>query len=107
MDADLPPWPRLADSWWVYLLGGLELVLYPIGLVVRLRCGLGRCTGSSFERLFDLDGLGGLPRLFVTGRFVAAAVLAWLARRGCVDRPRWWWAALAGVGAVVAVVRRV
>jgi hypothetical protein len=107
MDADLPPWPRLADSWWVYLLGAFALVLYPIGLVERLRCGLGRCTGSAVERLFDLDGLGGLPRLFVTGLFVTVAVLAWLARRRCVDQPRSWWTAIAGIGALLAVAKLV
>ena len=38
------PWPRLHDSWWVYALAGVAVVVFPISLVVEVRCGLGRCS---------------------------------------------------------------
>ncbi|HEV7188878.1 MAG TPA: hypothetical protein VGN28_13370 [Blastococcus sp.] len=103
----LTPWPRLADAWWVYALGALALVLFPIGLITRLRCGLGRCTGSTLQHVFDLDAIGGLPRLFISGLFAAVAVLAWLARRRSGDVARTWWTAVAGIGAVLAVAKLV
>ena len=53
------PWPRLYDSWWVYGLAGVAVVVFPVSLVVQVRCGLGRCTGSFVERVFALDAIGG------------------------------------------------
>src|SRR3712207_3900322 len=75
------PWPRLSDSWWVYALAGVAVVVFPVSLVVQVRCGLGRCTGSFVDRVFALDAIGGLPRLFTTGLFVAVAALGVLAVR--------------------------
>jgi len=105
VDPDLRPWPRLANSWWVYALGGLALVLYPIGLLTRVRCGLGYCTGSAAEHLLDLDGLDGLPRLFTTGLFVAVCVLGWVGRRRTERPVRRWWAAVAAIGAALALAK--
>jgi hypothetical protein len=107
MRSVLTPWPRLAEAWWVYALGALALVLFPIGLITRLRCGLGRCTGSTLQHLFDLDSIGGLPRLFITGLFVAVGVLGWLTRRRSEGTARRWWTAIAGIGVVLAVAKLV
>ncbi|MGZ4648666.1 MAG: hypothetical protein ACXVYC_20340 [Blastococcus sp.] len=107
MQSTPTPWPRLADAWWVYALGALALVLFPIGLITRLRCGLGRCTGSTLQHLFDLDSIGGLPRLFISGLFVAVGVLGWIARRRSAGTARTWWTAIAGVGVVLAVAKTV
>lgn len=104
---ELSRWPRLSDAWWVYALGALALVLFPIGLITRLRCGLGGCTGSAAQRLFDLDSVGGLPRLLVSGLFVAVAVLGWRARRRVEPPVRPWWTAIAALGAVLAVAKLV
>jgi hypothetical protein len=99
------PWPRLHDSWWVYLLAGAALVLFPLALVVEVRCGLGRCTGSPAERLLSLDAVGGLPRLYTAGLFLAVAVLAGIAARRSPGRPRWWWSAVAAIGVVLAAAK--
>jgi hypothetical protein len=107
MRSALTPWPRLAEAWWVYVLGVLALVLFPIGLIMRLRCGLGRCTGSTLQHLFDLDAIGGLPRLFITGLFAAVGVLGWLGRRRSDGDARTWWTAIAGGGVVLAVAKLV
>jgi hypothetical protein len=79
--------------------------LFPLGLVTRLRCGIGRCTGSTAQHLFDLDSIGGLPRLFITGLFVAVCALGWLARRRTDGPTRTWWTAIAVIGAVLAVAK--
>lgn len=104
---ELSRWPRLSDAWWVYALGALGLVLFPIGLITRLRCGLGRCTGSTAQHLFDLDSIGGLPRLFISGLFVAVAVLGWRARRRTEGEVRTWWTVIAAIGAALAVAKLV
>jgi len=104
---ELSRWPRLSDAWWVYALGAVALVLFPIGLITRVRCGLGRCTGSTAQHLFDLDRIGGLPRLFTSGLFVAVCCLGWLARRRLEGRSRTWWTAIAAIGAVLAVAKLV
>ena len=101
------PWPRLHDSWWVYALAGVAVVVFQISLVVEVRCGLGRCAGTFAERLFSLDALGGLPRLYTTGLFVAVAVLGAMAARRSAGPPRLWWTAVAGIGGVLAVAKLV
>lgn len=98
------PWPRLADAWWVYLLGAVELVLFPLGLVARVRCS-GRCRGSWPASAFDLDSIGGLPRLLITGLFVAVAVLGWRAARRSEGSTRVWWTAIAWLGVVLALAK--
>jgi hypothetical protein len=101
------PWPRLSDSWWVYALAGIAVVVFPVSLVVEVRCGLGRCTGSFAENLFALDTVGGLPRLYTSGLFAAAAVLAASAARRSEGRPRWWWTSVAGMAGVLALAKLV
>jgi len=106
LDRPLPPWPRLREAWWVYGIGAALVALYGVGLVVRIRCTVyGRCGGSA--RLLDLDALGGVPRLATTALFVATAVLAWGASRRASGRVALWWAAIAGAGAVLAVLKLV
>ena len=101
------PWPRLHDSWWVYALAGVAVVVFPLSLAVEVRCGLGRCTGSFAERLFSLDALGGLPRLYTSGLFIAGAVLAVRAARRSTGPARLWWTAVAGIGGVLALAKLV
>jgi hypothetical protein len=107
MDSAPSPWPRLEDAWWVYLLGALELVIFPSGLVARVRCSVGRCTGSWLERAVDLDAIGGLPRLLITGLFAGTAVLGWWAARRRGGHERVWWTAIAGGGIVLALAKLV
>jgi hypothetical protein len=101
------PWPGLSESWWVYALAGVAAVVFPLSLVVGVRCGLGRCTGTLAERLFALDALGGLPRLYTTGLFVAVAVLGVLAVRRSAPPARPWWTAVAWIGGVLALAKLV
>jgi hypothetical protein len=107
MAAPPSPWPRLRDSWWVYLLVGVAIVLFPVSLITEVRCGVGRCAGSFTQRLWALDAVGGLPRLYTAGLFVAAAVLAGLARRRTTGRAQQWWTAVAAIGAGLAVAKTV
>jgi hypothetical protein len=96
----------LRDAWWLWLLLGVAVVLFGAGLDVRLRCRLhDGCHWWTRDRFFDLDSLSGLPRLFITGLFVAVAVLAWRARRGSVGRSARWWTAVAAIGAALAVLK--
>jgi hypothetical protein len=100
-DLPLPPWPRLREAWWVYALAAALLGVYCAGLFVRIRCTfLGHCGGPA--RMFDLDALGGVPRLITTAMFLGAAVLAWRAARRCAGRRALWWWAVAAVSAVLA-----
>ena len=105
MTADLSRWPRLRDAWWVYALAGAAVVLFPVGLVVRVRCALDGCTRSGLSLLFDLDAVGGLPRLFTTGLFAAACALAWWAARQCAGGARTWWTAVSVIGAALALAK--
>ncbi|MCU1668470.1 MAG: rane protein of unknown function [Blastococcus sp.] len=100
------PWPRLADAWWVYVLGGAALVLYPIGLITRLRCGSGGCAGSAL-RLFDPDSVGGLPRLFISCLFLGVCALGWVGRLRSEGRARAWWTGIAAIGAALALAKLV
>ena len=101
------PWPRLRDSWWVYALAGAAVLIFAASLAVEVRCAVDRCTGSLAERLFDLEAVGGVPRLFTTGLLAATAGLASLAGRRTSGRTRLWWTAVAGIGAAVAVAKLV
>ena len=106
LDRPLSPWPRLREAWWVYGIGVALVAVYGLGLVVRIRCTLhGRCGGPA--HLLDLDSLGGVPRLATTALFVATAVLAWGAARRAPGRAGLWWTAIAGVGAVLALLKAV
>jgi hypothetical protein len=105
-DVPLAPWPRLREAWWVYVVGAALIALYCTGLLVRIRCAVRHRCGGPAE-LFDLDALGGLPRLTTTALFVATAMLAWRASRLRSGRSALWWTAIAGVGAVLAVLKLV
>ena len=90
-------------SWRAHWLLGLAVVgglLFTAGLVVELRCGVGRCPAPAVRRLFDLDGVGGLPRLFTTAVFAAVAGHAVAAARRSAGRRAWWWGVVA-VGAAL------
>jgi hypothetical protein len=97
---------ELLGTRWVVGLAAALVVLYCGGLVVRIRCTVfAECGGPS--RLLDLDALGGMPRLATTALFLATALLAWDLSRRAPGRCAVWWAAVAGVGAVLAVLKLV
>jgi hypothetical protein len=100
---ELRPWPRVRDTWWVFGLALAALGLFVLGFLVDLRCGYRGCHGSL--ALLDLDSVGGLPRLFTTGLFAAAAALAWRARRAAAGRRATWWGAVCVVAAGLAVAK--
>src|SRR3954451_24038516 len=58
------PWPRLRDSWWVFGLAAVALGLFTGGVLFGLRCSPRRCHPTGLDRLFDLNAIGSLPRLF-------------------------------------------
>lgn len=91
----------------MYALAATAVVIFPVGLVVEVRCGLGRCRGSLFERLMSLDGLGALPRLYTSGLFVAVALVAWSARRRTTGGAQVWWTAVVAIGAGLALAKLV
>jgi hypothetical protein len=86
------------------VVGGL---LFTAGLLMALRCGAARCPVSPVSRLFDLDRVGGLPRLFTTAVLVAVAVHAALAARRAAGRRAWWWAAVAAGAGLLAAAKAV
>jgi hypothetical protein len=104
-DDGLRPWPRIRDTWWVFVLAGAALGVFVLGFLVALRCGPRRCHGSLALRLLDLDAVGGLPRLFTTALFLAAALMAWRARRSVEGSAATWWAAVAAVSAGLALAK--
>jgi hypothetical protein len=103
-DSPLPPRSRLREVWWVYGVSAALIALYGAGLLVQLRCTVrGQCGAPA--RLFELDTLGGAPRLTTTALFVATAVLGWRASRRASGRSALWWTAISGVGAVLAALK--
>jgi hypothetical protein len=101
----LRPWPRLRDTWWVFGLAVTALGLFLLGFLVALRCGPRGCDGSLATRLLDIDAVGGLPRLFTTGLFLAVGFLTWRAS-GSVDGPRRaWWRAISVIATCLAVAK--
>jgi hypothetical protein len=107
VDEGLRPWPRVRDTWWVFGLAVTALGLFLLGFLVELRCGYRGCPGSGSLGLFDLDGVGSLPRLFTTGLFVAVGGWAWRARRSVDRSPARWWTAVAGIAAGLALAKLV
>ncbi|MCW2584183.1 MAG: rane protein of unknown function [Klenkia sp.] len=99
----LTTWPRLRETWWIGLLAVLALALFVVGLLVRVRCGTVGCPPR--DRWFDLDAVGGLPRLFTTALFVVTGVLAGVAARRTDRFARVFWVVVAGVGALLAVAK--
>src|SRR3954470_7968102 len=92
------------EAWWVAALAAVAVALFSLGLAVRVTCRLHGCMWSR-DKYFDLDSIGGLPRLFTTGLFVAVAVVAWVAVRRVEGRARMWWTALAVGGLLLAVAK--
>lgn len=101
-----PPTRAWREAWWVAALAAVAVVIFSLGLAVRVHCRLDGCVWAQ-DRYFDLDSIGGLPRLFITGLFVAVAVVAWQAGRRVTARPRTWWTAVAAIGAALAVLKLV
>ena len=96
-------WMR-RETRWAIGLGAALIALYSAGLLVRIRCAVGgHCGGPA--RFFDLDALGGVPRLTTTALFVVSAVVAWRASRLSSGRRALWWAAVAAIAAVLAVLK--
>jgi hypothetical protein len=94
----------LRDAWWVGALAVVAVALFSLGLAVRVQCRLHGCAWGRV-RYFDLDSIGGLPRLFTTGLFVAVAVVGWVAVRRVQGRARNWWTGLAVGGLLLAVAK--
>jgi hypothetical protein len=84
------------------LVGGL---VFSIGFVVELRCAVGACPDPVIRRLFRLDAVGALPRLFTTGLFLALAVLAALAAARSSGLVRRWWSGVVAGGAALTVAK--
>jgi hypothetical protein len=103
----LRPWPRIRDTWWVFGLAAAALGLFLLAFLVALRCGPRGCHGSLTTRLLDLDAVGGLPRLFTTGLFLAVGVLAWRARRAVQGPAGTWWTAVGALALALAVAKLV
>ena len=101
------PVGRLRRARWVVLLAAVGGLLFTAGLLVEVRCAVGRCPAPGVRRLFDLDALGALPRLFTTVVFVVIAVSTGLACRRAAGRVRWWWAAVAGGAVALAALKAV
>jgi hypothetical protein len=101
----LRPWPRLRDTWWVFVLAAAALGIFMLGFLIALRCGPRGCHRSLLSRLLDLDAIGGLPRLFTTGLFLAAGLLAWRASRSARGGPATWWTAVAVIAAGLALAK--
>lgn len=99
----LTTWPRFRDTWWVGVLAVLALTLFVIGLLVRVRCGTVGCPPR--DRWFDLDAVGGLPRLFTTSLFVATGVVATIAARRTDRLAQTFWVVVAAAGALLAVAK--
>jgi hypothetical protein len=105
VEEGLRPWPHIRDTWWVFVLAAAALGIFLLGFLVDLRCGPPGCRGSLPRRLFDLDELGSLPRLFTTGLFVAVGSIAWRARRSVDGAPSTWWGAVSGLGSALALAK--
>ena len=103
----LRPWPRIRDTWWVFGLAASALGLFLLAFLVALRCGPRGCHGSVATRLLDLDAVGGLPRLFTTGLFLAVGVLAWRARRSVEGPAGAWWTVVGALALALAVAKLV
>jgi hypothetical protein len=101
------PTGRPGRARWLIGLAALGGLLFTGGLLVEVRCAVGSCPAPWVWRLFDLDGLGGLPRLFTTAVFGIVAVLAGLRSRRAAGRARLWWGAVAAGGVVLAVAKAV
>ncbi|MGY1736612.1 hypothetical protein [Geodermatophilus sp. SYSU D00684] len=88
-------------AWWSWGLGLVALGLFTVALVARLGCVRYACVGSSAEQVLNLDAIGGLPRLFTTGLFVAVCVLAGREGRRSEGRTAtWWWLVVLAAGAL-------
>jgi hypothetical protein len=92
---------------WLLAVAGLGGLLFTAGLVFNLECAVGHCPAPLVRRLFDLDGLGSLPRLFTTAVLLGVGVLAALASWRAVDRARAWWGLVAAGGVLLACAKAV
>ncbi|WP_138734435.1 hypothetical protein [Modestobacter excelsi] len=92
---------------WVLPLALVGALVFVVGFVVELRCAVGSCPDPAVRRLFRLDALGALPRLFTTVLFLAVAVLAAVAAVRSAGRARWWWTGVVVGGAALTVAKAV
>lgn len=104
-DGGLRLGPRVRDTWWVFGLAASALGLFLVAFLVDLHCGRRGCRGSLPFRLFDLDTVGGVPRLFTAGLFVGVAFLAWRARRAAAGASATWWAAVVVIATFLALAK--
>jgi hypothetical protein len=82
------------------VLGG---VIFGISSIVQYRCGRSGCESGLAGR-FDVEAVGGFPRLFTTAVFVLVAVVAVSAARSA-GAARLWWVGVAVAGVLLAVAK--
>ncbi|KGH43641.1 MULTISPECIES: hypothetical protein [Modestobacter] len=92
---------------WVLAPASVGGLLFTVGLLVEVRCAVGRCPAAGWSRFVALDGAGALPRLFTAAVFLAVGLLAALAAVRSTGWARWWWAAVVGVGVVLGTAKAV
>lgn len=93
---------------WVLAPAVVGAVVFAAALLVEVSCAVGGCPTPRLRRLFDLDAVGGAPRLFTTTVFVAVAVCAGLAAvRSSDPRRRTWWTAVAAGGVLLVWAKAV
>jgi hypothetical protein len=88
-------------------LGVVGALVFTVGLLVRMRCAVGRCPAPELQQVFALDALDGLPRLFTAGVFLLVAVVAARAAARSSRGGAIWWAAMAAAGVVLAITKAV
>ena len=101
------PTGRPGRARWLVSLAALGGLLFTLGLLVEVRCAVGHCPAPGVRRLFDLEAVGALPRLFTTAVFVGVAVTAVLAAGRAPGRGRRWWAFVAAGAVVLAAAKAV
>jgi hypothetical protein len=78
-------------------------VIFGISSIVQFRCGRSGCRSGLAGR-FDVEAVGGFPRLFTTAVFLLVAVVAVSASR-TAGRDRTWWVGVAVAGGLLAVAK--
>lgn len=87
-------------------LAGVAGLLFGASSLVQYRCATRGCS-PAVGHLWDVEAVGGLPRLFTTAIFLLVAVRAVLGSRTAHRRARTWWSMVAVGGLVLAAAKLV